>query len=108
MSPVSLTVVATVRRCDGMFTCSEPLIDRGLKYLSESGRSPSPFPKNKVGLKVLILSATLAGPIPPTSALNPELKMASCSALLKKTYFRPNSGLPAPELRGPLVGSSNR
>src|SRR6516225_3517433 len=108
MSPFALMDVVTVRRSDGMVTWSWPLIEKGLKYLSDSGKSPSPFPNKNPGEKVLIFSATLAGPIPPISAPKPVVKIVSCSGLLNKTYLKPNSGLPAPEVEGPFVGCWNR
>ena len=47
---------------------------------------------------VVTLSATLWEPTPPASTPKPTLKIPSCSGLLKETYLRPNSGLPAPEV----------
>src|SRR5215470_11240626 len=108
MLPSSSIDVVTVCRWDGILTCNWPLMEKGLKYLSESGKSPNPLPNKNPGEKVLILSATLFGPIPPISASKPVAKMVSCSGLLNKTYLKPTSGLPDPEAEGPLIACWKR
>ena len=72
---------------DGMLTLNWPLIERGFRYASESGKSPQPFPKKRAGEMVVTLSATLCGPTPPDSTRQADAEDAFMLGTSQRNIF---------------------